>query len=131
MTRLLRVGVLTLIVLAAAVAWSFLRVENKPAPPMTANESKLLTSIQHWQTECTGLLASEDISMKEILHVQFHSEIARRSFSEHPLVIENQKNLIKCVTKLVELLDVPIYQQGAPSNNSFKPSPLRGLVQVL
>ena len=69
--------------------------------------------------------------MKDILHVQFHSEIARRSFSEHPLVIENQKNLIKCVTELVERLEMPIYQQGAPSNNSFKPSPLRGLVQVL
>ena len=45
MTRLLQVGFLTLIALAAAIAWSFLRVENKPAPPMTANEIKLLTSI--------------------------------------------------------------------------------------
>jgi len=77
--------------------------------------------------KCIEISQRNPVSLDDTNRLRSNAFEALRGESTHPSVVLARNQLNDCVNGLIEP-EVPISR--APSNNSFKPSPLRGLVAV-
>ena len=124
MSRKLQALAVTLCLLAIAFIYAYGQMHSTAEEtPMTTADQKKYDIAHGMYLKCVEISQRNRQSIDDISKIQSDAFEARRGESTHPSVIAARKQLIDCVDGLLNP-EVPI--TAVPSNNSFKPTPLRG-----
>ena len=123
MSRKLQALAATLCLLAAAFIYARSQMHSTAEAPMAAADQRKYDVAHGLYLKCVELSQRNRPSLDEAHKIQSDTFEALRGDSAHPSVISARKQLVDCASGLLKP-EVPI--TAAPSNNSFKPTPLRG-----
>ena len=125
MFRLLPALAIMLVLLIAAFGYAYMRAhETAEVAPMTSQDQVKYEAARTLYLKCIEISQRNPVSLDDTNRLRSDAFEALRGESTHPSVVSARNKLNDCVNGLIEP-EVP--SSRAPCNNSFKPSPLRGL----
>ena len=124
MSRKLQALAVTLCLLAVAFIYTYGQMHSTAEEtPMTTADQKKYDIAHGLYLKCVEISQRNRPSLDESHKIQSDTFEALRGESTHPSVISARKQLTDCAGGLLKP-EIPI--TAAPSNNSFKPTSLRG-----